>query len=87
MEADWEYLGGEVLLKKFASHCRSILKRERHKLHNYWRKVCAYDRSKPGPADLDPRKWARLVDHFTSPALLAKSVEMSERRDKVVDKS
>jgi hypothetical protein len=54
MEADWEYIGGEILMKKFASHCRSILKRERHKLHKFWRKDCSCDRTKPGPQSLDP---------------------------------
>lgn len=87
MDADWEYTNGDILSKKFGSHCRAIMKRERHKLHNHWKNVCKCDRSKPGPQNLDPQKWARLVDHFSSPAMLAKSAEMSARREKVIDTS
>lgn len=86
MEADWEYVGGVILMKKFASHCQTLLKRERHKLHNYWRNVCNRDRSKPGPVTLDPLKWARLVDHFDSPALITQSAIMSARRAEVTHK-
>lgn len=83
MQADWCYVDGEISHKKFSSHCRTLLKRERHKLHTYWNKVCGCDRSKPGPVHLDPKKWAKLVDHFTSPALLEKSAIMSARRAEV----
>ena len=87
MEVDWEYPDNAFMLdKKFISHCRTLLKRESHKLHTYWKDVCKRDRSKPGPKHVDPLKWARLADHFDSRALLAKSAVMKARRAEVVNK-
>lgn len=87
MAAGWSYEGGDLSMKKFSSHCRSILKRERHKMHTYWQKKCKCDRGKPGPVHLDPAKWARLVDHFTSPTLVNKSAEMAAKRSRVQNTS
>lgn len=87
MDVDWDYSDQQsVSDKKLISHCRTLLKRERHKLHTYWKNVCKRDRSKRGPNSIDPLKWARLVDHFDSPALLAKSAVMKARRAEVVNK-
>lgn len=87
MAADWDYVGGEFGMKKFKSHCRAILKRNRHTLHKFWINECKQDRRKPGPSNVDPAKWARLVDHFTSPAMLTNSLEMKRRRLKLVNTS
>lgn len=87
MEVDWEYPDKQLVSeKKFITHCRTLLKRERHKLNAYWKDVCKRDRSKPGPQYVDPLKWAQLVDHFNSPALLARSAVMKARRAEVVNK-
>lgn len=87
MNTDWEYDSGFLSMKKFKQHCRAILKRERARLHEYWVKQCKEDRTKPGPMDLDPRKWSELVDYFLSPDSLAKSARMKKARSCVVDVS
>ena len=73
------------MAKKFQSHCRAILKRQQHKLMTFWRVRCNCDRSKPGPANIDPTKWAWLVDHFSSPDAIARSARMKKTRAKVID--
>lgn len=87
MSADWEYQGGKLCMKKFKSHCRGILKRFRHKLHHYWRSVCQEDPNKPGPDYVNPLQWAKLVDYYTSPAMLNKSARMKKMRSCVTNMS
>jgi hypothetical protein len=87
MKTDWQYEGGSLSRKKFKQHFRAILKREWALLHDFWLKQCKQDRTKPGPLDVEPVKWSKMVDYFVSPDSLAKSARMKKARSCVVDHS
>jgi hypothetical protein len=85
MAREWEYENGKWDMKKFASWCCGCMKAERMKLRRYFDTQCLGRRDKPGPQDMAPEKWAKLVDQWTSPEGMAISKRMKNARSCVTN--
>jgi hypothetical protein len=74
-------------MKKFRTWCTQSLRKERTSLKKIWIDKNKRSRTKPGPEDVDPMKWKKLVDYWTSPEGLARSERMKATRSCVTDLS
>jgi len=86
MTAKWDYVGHPVGISTacIERHATSILKNDRYKLHDIWKKG-GCNPAMPAPGIVDVVQWSKLLRHFQSESLKKSSEKATIARGNVTN--